>query len=122
MTIEFGAARRLGIVAMPDANILQTDRGIELGKRFLHSVNADNLVAGNVHVAGIDAGADRNDIAQQVQDFRDLFKTAAQRVLEAGGVFDEHGQSTFGEIKASAGNRNRSCDSRQPLFPAGAPE
>ena len=45
--------------------------------RLIHALLCDDVVAGDVRVAGIDAGADRNDAAQAANDFTDLLEAAA---------------------------------------------
>ena len=60
-------------------------------------------------VAGINAGADRNVIAQMFDDFCDLLKAAAQRIFSAGGVLYQNGQTTLREIEFVAGRGNGGC-------------
>ena len=64
VTIEFRAARRFRVIAVPDLHLIQTDGRIEMLQRLVKAFLADDVVSGNVRVAGIDAGADRNHASQ----------------------------------------------------------
>ena len=71
-------------------------------------------------MAGIDAGAHGNVVAQVINDFGDLLKTAAQRILRSGGVFNQDGQSPFREIQSVACRRDGCGGLQQSLFAVGS--
>ena len=62
MPVELRSALGLGVVAVPDVNILQPDRALELidgvGKSFV----ADDVVSRDVGVTGVDASARRHEV------------------------------------------------------------
>src|SRR3954463_3086854 len=58
MPVEFGSACSFGVVAMPNAHILQPDGIIQLPKRVAKAVFRQDVVSGYMRVAGINAGAD----------------------------------------------------------------
>src|SRR5205807_5100721 len=90
VAVELGAACGLGVVAVPHANILEPDSRVQMLQSFLHSGRTHDIVAGNVHVAGVDAGGDWHHIAQQFEQFSDLLKASAERVLSSRGVLDQN--------------------------------
>src|SRR5215470_8743825 len=53
--IEVGSAFRLGVIAMPDANIVKTNRRIEMTQRLLISLRSDDVISRDMRVAGINA-------------------------------------------------------------------
>src|SRR4051812_12134787 len=54
MTIKLGAAISFGIIAMPDRHVLYADGFVQLFERVREAGFADNVIAGDVSVAGID--------------------------------------------------------------------
>src|SRR5579862_2099045 len=116
VAVELGAAIALGIVAVPHVDVLQADGLIEVPHRLAHALGVDDVVAGDVRVAGVDTGPDGNDRAQQFEHLRNLLEAAAERVLCAGGVFDENGQVGGGQIQTLAGGRNCGRCANEPLF------
>jgi hypothetical protein len=103
MTIEFRSANRFGVVAMPDAHVLQSDGFIEVRQRLLDTFGRHDVVAGDVGVASVDAGSDRHEAAEAIEDFGYLFEAPAERIFGAGSIFDEDGEIAFSEIETLAG-------------------
>ena len=99
MPIELRSASGLGIVAVPDAHVLQPDGLVELRKGVAQTVFADDVVSRDVRVAGIDAGGDGNVVRRWWMQLGHLLEAAAQRVLRAGGVLDQDRQTTLREIE-----------------------
>jgi len=103
MTIELGAARGFRIIAMPHADVLQSNGRVELPHGFFISFGRNNVVTRNMRVARINTGRDRDDATQPVKQFRDLFERTAQGIFRAGGVLDRDLQSILGKIEALSG-------------------
>ena len=82
----------------------------------------DDVVSGDVSVAGVDAGSDGNDAAETVDDFGDLFEAASERKFRAGGVFDEDGESSLREVQALRGGGDGGGGLKQAGFAIGAAE
>src|SRR5215469_3256236 len=102
MPVEFGATRGLGVVTVPHGNVLETDRRVEFVQRFPESILGNDVVSGNVGMAGVDAGGDGNVMPEVRQDLGDLFEAAAERKLRARSVLDEDGETTPFEIQSAA--------------------
>ena len=58
VTIELGTASGLGVVAMPDGNVFEADSPVEAAPSFPRNRFGNEVVSGNVRVAGVDASAD----------------------------------------------------------------
>lgn len=78
MAVKFRTASRLGIIAVPYLDPLQTNRLVQMPQRFMQPRLADDVISCDVRVASIDARGDRNDTIQAGEYFRDLLETAAQ--------------------------------------------
>ncbi len=115
MTVEFGSARSLGIIAVNNSDVIQTDGGVKLLQSFVDACFGGDVIAGNMRVAGIDARGRGDNVAQMIEDFGDLFETRAQRILGSGSVFDEDGEPGLGEVQTL----RRGCDSRCGLQESG---
>ena len=96
MPVQPRAARGLGVIAVPYANVGEADGGIELGQCISQPGFADDIVARHVNVASINARRHRQQAAQAFQNLRHVLERAAQRMFGTGGVFDEHGQARAG--------------------------
>ena len=94
---------------MKHGDVFKSDGRIELRQSIAESFFRNDVISRHMGVAGINAGADRNVIAQMFDDFCDLLKAAAQRVFSSGGVFDEDRKSAFHEIEFVAGRGNGGC-------------
>ena len=116
VTVEFRSARSFRVIAVPDLHVIQADRGIEMLQSFIESSLADDVVSGNVRVAGIDARANRNHSAQALQNLRHLLEAAAQREFRAGRVLDQDRESALGEIQSLRRGSNRRSRSQQSLL------
>jgi len=64
VSVELRAAGGFGIIAMPYMNVVQADCSVEPLDGIGVSIFADDVVAGDVGVAGIDAGSDWNVFCQ----------------------------------------------------------
>src|SRR5262249_19756417 len=115
--VEFGAARGLGVITVPDGNVLETDGSVEFLERFPEPVLGDDVVSRNMGMAGVDAGRDGNVMPKVRQDLGDLFEAAAQRKLRAGSVLDEDGEATLFEIQAAARHPDRGGGLQQAFLP-----
>ena len=103
VAIEFGSAGSFGIIAMNYFYIVQADSSVELLQSLINAPFADNVVSGDVSVAGVDARGYWNNTAEAVDDFGNLLKAATEREFGAGGVFDEDGKAGLDEVKALRG-------------------
>ena len=103
VAVEFGSAGSFGVIAMDYFYIVQADGSVEMLQSLVNALFADDVVAGDVSVAGVDARGDGNDAAEAVDDFGNLLEAAAEREFGAGGVFDEDGKAGLGEVKALRG-------------------
>ena len=89
VAVEAGSAGRFGVVHVPDADLGEADGAIDKRDGFLVAGVGDDVVSGDVAVAGVEAGADGDDRAEALQQFSDLFEAASQGELGSGGVLDE---------------------------------
>ena len=83
---------------------------------------ADDVVSGDVSVTGVDAGRDRNDAAQAIDDFGDLLEAASQGEFGASGIFDQDGESGFRQVKALGSSGDGGSGLQQSSFAIGAAE
>src|SRR4051812_36355241 len=88
---------------MPYCNVLQSDGFIELPHGLLVSFGRNDVVTGNVGVAGINACHNRNHAAQSVEQLSHLLERAAERVLGPGGVLDRDLQAVLRKLKTVGG-------------------
>ena len=63
---------------MNDLHLIQPDGSVELAQRLVKASLAHHVVVRNVRVTRVDAGRDRHDTAQPIQDFRDLLECTAE--------------------------------------------
>ena len=77
MAVELRSSRRLGIVAMNNLHIVQSNGCIEMLQGLVDAFLADDVISGNVRVASIDASRDGHDAAQAIDNFGDLLEAAA---------------------------------------------
>ena len=87
--VELRSARRLGIVAVPHPHCIHAKRNISLRDRVRIAFSRNNVVSGNMRMAGIEAHAHRRVRLQPLHQFRHLLKVAAQRALRTGRVFNQ---------------------------------
>src|SRR5579864_4122066 len=92
VAVELRSAGGSRVIAVPDFYAVETDGCIEMLQRLIETFFADYVVSGNMRVAGIDASADGDDSLQPLENFCDLFETAAEREFGAGCVLDPDGQ------------------------------
>src|SRR5260370_11678679 len=62
MAIELRSARGFGVVAVPDGDVLQAHGGVKLRQRLVQTCFADDVIAGDVGIAGINASTHKNKI------------------------------------------------------------
>jgi hypothetical protein len=103
MAVEFGSAGGLGVVAMNYLYIIQADGGVEVLQGLINALFADDIVSGNVSVAGIDAGGDRNDATEAVDDFGNLLEAASKGEFGAGSVLDQDREPGLREVEIFGG-------------------
>ena len=120
MTVELRSPRGFGIIAMPHAHILQPHGFVQVLQCILQSLRAHNVVTRDMSVAGIDAGANRNQLAQVLQHFRDLFEAAAERVFRARLCFRSGWSGRLGQVESLRGRGNGGRRPHQPLLPVGS--
>ena len=89
VAIELGTARGFGIVAVPDTDSFEGDGRSNLLHRFGVAFGGDQVVAGNVGVAGVEADGDGRMVLEARDKFGDLLEAAAQRELRAGCVLNQ---------------------------------
>src|SRR5215469_40731 len=92
---------------MPDADRFQANRFVEVSEGLLHSFRSHDVVPGDVRVTSVDARPHRHQALQALENFGDLLKASAQRVLGASGVFDQDSEIALGKIQTMS----RSLDS-----------
>ena len=78
---------------MPDAHRVEADRGLDLDHGAFVAFLGDDVVAGHVGVAGVEAHGYRRMPAQEPDQLGHLVEAAAQGTLGAGGVLDEEGEA-----------------------------
>src|SRR5258706_8002612 len=113
MAVQLRSSGGFGVVAVYDLHIVQSNSAIEMEKRLIDALFADDVVAGNVRVAGIDAGCNWYDAAEAVDHLGDLLEAASEGKVGAGGGFDQGGQSKFMPVKALRGGSEWSNSRRQ---------
>ncbi len=118
MPVELRSARGLGIIAMPDVNILQANGAIELIESLGKAFVADDVIASHVRVASIDASSRRHEVAQQVQQLGNLFEVAAERELGARRVLDQDTQVARRQVQTLDRLLDRQRNPLQTFFAA----
>jgi len=101
---------------MPDVDIGQAYRLVQVCQRLSQTRLAHNVISRDMRVTGVDAGADGNQPAQPFQDLGNLLKAPAERILRAGGVFDEDGEASFRQIESLRRGGNGRCRLQQAAF------
>src|SRR5580704_2575505 len=71
-------------------------------------------------MASVDASGDRDQSLKAVEHLGNLLEASAQRKFSSGGVFDEDGETTLGEVEARRSGVDRRRRSPQSLFAIGA--
>ena len=89
MAVELRAALGFGVVHVPDADGFKTDRCSNLADGFFVALGGDQVVAGYVGVAGIEADVNRSGGAETVDKLGYLLEAAAERELGTGCVLDQ---------------------------------
>ena len=113
MAVELRSTSSLGVIAMPRPSHFSTRWSHPVAAVWLiQAFFADDVVACDVGVAGIDARGDGNDAAQPIDNFGDLLEAAAERKFSSGRVLDQDGQPAVGEIQPLGGRGNGSGGSQ----------
>ena len=89
MAVEFGAARGLGVVHVPDADSFEADGCGGLFDGLLIALGGDQIVTGDMGVAGVETDGDRGRRLEPGDEFGYLLEAAAERELRSGSVFNE---------------------------------
>src|SRR5437588_3103930 len=88
MTIDPRGACRFGIVTMPHRDVSQTNRVLQILHRVFKPFARDNVIAGSMHMAGVDTCRYGNNRAKTFYQLCYLLKGATQRVLRACSILD----------------------------------
>ncbi len=96
VAVEAGGEGGLGVVAVPDADGGEADGCADELHGLDVAVVGDDVVAGDVDVAGVEADGDGGAGLEGFDEFGDLFKLAAERELGSGGIFDEDAEGGGG--------------------------
>ena len=120
MAVELRSSRSLGVVAMDDFHMVQSNGRIEMLQGLLDALFADEVIAGDVGVAGINAGGNGDDATEAADDFGDLLEATSEREFGTGGILDEDGQTRSREVETLGGSRNGSGGLQQARFAIGA--
>src|SRR5207245_302122 len=87
-------------------NIVQTNGCVQLRQSFAHAGLAYDVISGDMGVASIDAGSNRNQAPQAIEHFGYLLEAATQRVFRACSVFNEDGETYLREVESLSCGRN----------------
>ena len=68
----------LGIVHVPDVNLVQTNQRVDLRDGGFIAIRGDEVVSGDVGVAGVKADSDRRDAREAADEFANLIKGASK--------------------------------------------
>src|SRR5580704_14396639 len=120
MAVELRSPRSLGVIAMDDFHMVQANGRIEMLQGLVETLLADDVIAGNVRVAGIDAGGDGDDATEAADNFVVLVEATTEREFGTGGILDEDGQTRSREVETLGGSRNGSGGLQQAGFAIGA--
>src|SRR5260370_7506179 len=93
MAIEHRDARGFGVVAVPDGDVLQANGGVKLRQRLVQTCFADDVIAGDVGMAGINPSTHREKSHQLSQNFPKLLEPAPPRIFRSCGAFDPDAQA-----------------------------
>jgi hypothetical protein len=122
VAVELGAAGGFGVVAVDYFHVIQADGFVQLCQRPVKALFADDVVSAHVGVTGVDAGCDGHDVAQALDYFRDLLEAASEGEFGPGGVFDQNGQASSGEVEALCGSGDGSGCAEEALLAVGSAE
>jgi len=115
MAVELGTECGLGIVAVPDLDGVEADGCANL----LHGVGiaslGDDVVSGDVDVAGVEADGDGGVGAEAFHQLGDLLQLATEGELRSGGVLDEDVEVGTGEVDTGDGTLDGLCGQVQAL-------
>src|SRR5208282_163827 len=89
MPVELRSASGLGVIAMPDANGVESHGRGGLFDGFCIAFGAHKIVAGHMTVACVEANGDGSVALEARDELRHLLEAAAEGKLRAGRVFDK---------------------------------
>src|SRR5271166_2711970 len=118
MAVELRAASSFGIIAVPDINVLQPNRAVELVERVRKAFFAYDVISRNVRVAGINASARGHEAAQQIQQLCNLLEVATERKLRSGSILDQDAQIVRRQVEPVHCLLDGQGDTLQAFFPA----
>src|SRR5579872_586725 len=116
MPVELRAACSLGVVTVPNQDVFQANRVLEILHRVLIAFRRNDLVSGNVGVAGVDAGRNWQDGMKSTDQLSYLFERTAQRILGAGCVLDKDFEAAAFHVKTVGRLCNRLGYPRQSFL------
>src|SRR4051812_37119496 len=99
MAIKLRSTSGLGVIAMPHLDLAYPDVRVQKLQIVKQPFLADDIVPGNMGVAGIDASRNWNYPLKPLKDFRDLLKAPPERELGSGGVLDQNRQSSLCQVE-----------------------
>src|SRR5277367_126957 len=74
---------------MPHADVFCTNRRFDLTRSFDIAFFADDVVSGDMRVAGVQASAHGCDITQAMDELGDLLKAASEGEFSSGSILDQ---------------------------------
>ena len=89
MAIKLRSAGGLRVVRVPHSNIDQADACLDQAYGLLIAFGTYEIVAGDVTMACIETGPDRDHRFEAPDEFGNLVETAAKREFGSGSVFDQ---------------------------------
>src|SRR5579875_2485295 len=105
---------------MPDTDLVEADCGSDVLCGGLIAFRADEVVPGDVGVAGIKAHAHRRAGFESGDEFGYLLEAATERELSPGGVLDEDAKAGSLPRQVTDGALNVFGGEAQPLLPGEA--
>ena len=85
MAVELRSSGSLGVVAMDDFHMVQANRPIEMLQGLVDALLADDVIAGDVRVAGINACGNGNNGTEAGDDFGRVLLNSTFGIV---GIFD----------------------------------
>ena len=114
--VELRSPVGFGVIAMPYANILESNRRIQMPKRQRTSFVAYKVISRDVGMARVDARTDRHLSAQTFEQFSYLLERSTQGEFCAGRVLDQNSQGS--QIHSPCRLFNRARSTSQALLTA----
>ena len=112
VAVPVGAERRRGVVDVQAAKAVEPDPPIELVQRLVERRPIDDVDAGRVPVAGVEAEAERSVTGERVEEGLQLGRRAAHRAAGAGGVLEQEPGSVAASLQQLAQHGHGALDAR----------